>query len=297
MSLRTFTVFQDAPSTEPPKPKPLSSSRIIRPSASNASNATVHLTTDKENVHPITGERARPGSNGTLKKRKTTVLATKVHLPLATKSLKEFKPKEKLEKDPQPLAKKRKASSVTTKDKNILKDLRAPVSTRKPVKRSSRKVLSLPKLDEEVEAEKEKEKEKEKGHVVQVNIDSKCYELTVKPLADVSGAYEKTSPIEVALADSKVNFGLIKERITEPQIRDYFSPPLTASTTRARSTSVEPPSEARAFSTPERKQIYAAFTFSSPSPISKRFKEVPIPLVAYHPPAIMHDLGDTLPPT
>jgi hypothetical protein len=53
----------------------------------------------------------------------------------------------------------------------------------------------------------------------------------------------------------------------EPEIRDYFEPSgcLSASASTRLNPLSEDVSELRTFSTPERKQIYSAFTFSSPS--------------------------------
>ncbi|TFK38007.1 hypothetical protein BDQ12DRAFT_684505 [Crucibulum laeve] len=270
MSLRTFTVFQDTPSIDASKPKVAPAARITRSSTLGAENstsittlATLAVIVDKENLHPVTGERAGPSSSDVGKKRKTNVLATKVHVPLGVKKLKESK-------DAQPETKKRKAlapSSSAVKGKAVTKkDVKGSGSARKTTKRSTRRVSPMPKVDEEAEGEKERDR------IVQADIDSKCYELTVQPLADVSQAYEQLSPLEDPLEQEQVRFPAIKESSTEPEIRDYFSPPLGASVSRLR-TSSEEPKEARAFSTPERKQIYAAFTFSSPSPSSDRFSK------------------------
>jgi hypothetical protein len=57
----------------------------------------------------------------------------------------------------------------------------------------------------------------------------------------------------------------------EPEIRDYFSP------TPTHSARVTPPTgdiqETRVFTTPERRHIYSAFTFTTPSPSSERFRK------------------------
>jgi hypothetical protein len=71
-----------------------------------------------------------------------------------------------------------------------------------------------------------------------------------------------------------------KEKSTEPEIRDYFDPSRSTSGSGSRQ-SVGPPSETITFSTPERKQIYTAFTFASPSPTSEDFKtRTSVPLEA-----------------
>lgn len=70
---------------------------------------------------------------------------------------------------------------------------------RRPLKKNRvRKATGLAKVDEEVEEEKESEPAKEKGHrnISQAEVDSRCYELTVMPLADLSKAYEQSPPPE-----------------------------------------------------------------------------------------------------
>lgn len=188
MSLRTFTVFQDAPSCDIPKPKAsnaiLSTSSSLLANSANLNNATTLTTAEKENLHPLTGERAGP-SNTNTKKRKTSVLATKVHLPLGSKKQKELK-------EAQPDAKKRKSSSTSTaKPKSSTKkDGKASSSSRKGTKKPSRRVSPMPKLNEEAETDREHER------IIQADIDSRCYELTVRPLADVSQAYEQSASLE-----------------------------------------------------------------------------------------------------
>ncbi|KDR80377.1 hypothetical protein GALMADRAFT_136868 [Galerina marginata CBS 339.88] len=270
MSLRTFTVFQDTVSSDAPQPKISRPNAVLTRSSSlggaSSNHATAlgdHAALDKENYHPVTGERAGP-SNLSSKKRKTTVLATKVQ-PLSSA------PKSKKEKDTsaEPDQKKRKASSATkSKSKKEVKGL-GPKKT--GTKRAgSRKVSPMPRLNEEEEVEK--------GRISQADIDSRCYELTVKPLADVSEAYEEASVFDeliTATTEDKVKFCTAKASSVEPEIRDYFQPTqalFRSTTTRTRALSEDVP-EQRTFSTPERKQIYAAFTFSSPSASSTRMSK------------------------
>lgn len=286
MSLRTFTVFQDAESSEIAPPKVARPNAMVtRSSTQNVPGATLSADPlDKENYHPVTGERAGP-SNSENKKRKTSVLATKVQPPSAAKS--------KKEKDPQPELKKRKASTSTvgtTKAKVAKKDGKGSASLRKGSKRaSSRRHSPLPRLNEE--------EDPENGAISQSDVDSRCYELTVKPLADVSEAYEDFSVFGGASATANVSEEKVKSRTlkvrsifssifnsplthvfhlqassAEPEIRDYFEPSQTLFSSRRRALSEDAP-EPRAFSTPERKQIYAAFTFSSPSGSSARFSK------------------------
>ncbi|KAF4618253.1 hypothetical protein D9613_011626 [Agrocybe pediades] len=276
MSLRTFTVFQDASLSEAPQPKVTrpatrSSTRVLGVLSSSTTQGE-GVSVDKENYHPVTGERAGP-STGENKKRKT-VLVTKVQ-PAATTG----KSKKVKESHSEPEAKKRKASSTTTitaTKTKTKKDVKvAGANTKKPsTKRTvSKKVSALPKVNEEEEGDKE--------CLTQAAIDSRCYDLTVKPLADVSDAYSSLdvfqdfAPSATAnnvAQDDKVKFRIAKASSVEPEIRDYFQPSQARFcgantnnvTSRFRSFS-EGPSEGRFFSTPERKQIYAAFTFSSPS--------------------------------
>lgn len=181
MSVRAFTVFQDTPSVETSEP------RVTSPSAT-----TLASLTEKENVHPLTGERTGP--DFTSKKRKTTVLATKVHMPLTTK---------KQTDDSKHESKKRKsASSSSLKTKSTLKR----GGKVKASKRSTRKLSSpLPKVDEEVALEKEQ-------RVAQAHIDSKCYELTVQPLADVTPAYEQSPSFEDIISGEKAKLCFAKVR-------------------------------------------------------------------------------------
>jgi hypothetical protein len=133
---------------------------------------------DKENFHPVTGERAGHSNNSGSKKRKTSVLATKVQPPSTTK------------KDAQP-EKKHKASTTSTSTKGKVKRYgKVAVTARKGTSKrtTSRKVSPMPRLNEEEEAKKD--------HITQVDINARCYELTVQPLADVSQAYEEGAAFE-----------------------------------------------------------------------------------------------------
>ena len=207
-SLRTFTVFQDAVSSDVPQPKIARPSPMITRSSSlnlttSSSNATGSLNDlvalDKENFHPVTGERAGPSNNTGSKKRKNGVLAIKVQ-PLST-----------IKKDAQPEVKKRKAST-STKGKTKRDGKSTGTARKGAAKRAiSRKVSPMARLNEEQETQKDQ--------IAQVDIDSRCYELTVQPLADVSQAYEEgatfegipTSPYEAKLKFSaaKVRFDIV----------------------------------------------------------------------------------------
>lgn len=213
MSLRTFTVFQDAALSEAPQPKVArpnammtrSSTRNIASSSSATASGEAAII-DKENYHPVTGERAGP-SGGENKKRKT-ILATKAQLAPVTKLKKE----KDLHVEPQ--AKKRKPSTIATAKPKTKKDVKGTGSTKKSTAKrtGSKKVSPLPKVNEEEEGEKDRP--------TQADIDSRCYELTVKPLADVSEAYNEldvfqdlvtaTTTAKNVVADDKVKYRTVK---------------------------------------------------------------------------------------
>ncbi|KAJ3878514.1 hypothetical protein F5051DRAFT_452233 [Lentinula edodes] len=258
MSSRSFTVFVDTPPSEETdtKPKPRTHTRLSRSLSESSLPLGLSLiyTTDKENLDPLTGERV--GSSTALgKKRKGSASVLAIKPPLEVKLL---KGKDVSASEAQPEAKKRKSSissSSSSKTKSK-KELKAPGSGKKSAKRSSRRASPMPKLDEEVESDKEQTR------VNQTLINSKCYDLTVKPLADVSEAYE----MEGDSTGEREVFQFVKEPSADPEIRDYF-PSSSLSSTTLRGSS---PAELKTFSTPERKQIYSAFTFTSPSPTSER---------------------------
>lgn len=222
MSLRSFTIFQDA------APSEASQSKVSRPRAmatrsttrnvlsSNSATAAGELATlDKENYNPLTGERAGPSTAA--KKRKTVVLSAK---PLPV-----IKSKKEQDTPSEPEQKKRKASTFSatkptassaskTKAKKEAKGFGS--SKKSATKRTgSSKVSPMPRLMEEEEGEKDR--------TTQADIDSRCYELTVKPLADVSQAYEESTIFDsftnAVSGDSdektkfdKVKFGTAKVR-------------------------------------------------------------------------------------
>lgn len=214
MSLRTFTVFQDAVSSEASQPK------ITRPNAMVTRSSSLNLTTtssnaagsqvalDKENFHPVTGERAGHSNNSGSKKRKTSVLATKVQSPSTTK------------KDAQP-EKKHKASTASTSTKGKVKRYgKTTVTARKGTSKRtiSRKVSPMPRLNEEEEAKKDR--------ITQVDIDARCYELTVQPLADVSQAYEEGAAFEgipTSSCEAKLKFSSSNVRFHIIHIWDITS--------------------------------------------------------------------------
>ncbi|KAJ7108512.1 hypothetical protein C8R44DRAFT_834018 [Mycena epipterygia] len=259
MAIRSFTVYcdtlpdvdstVDTKATLAPKPVVLASSSPNVPTTSSA--AVLASTAEKENLHPVTGERCAPMADSSVtKKRKTNVLATKTVVAKKQKESKEDRPEGK---------KARSASSSALKGRKEAK------SARKPAKKPSRR-SPLPKLDEEDVSVRDR--------VVQTDIDSRCYELTVSPLADVTQAYDAGFDVNSLLASftSEESARFRKATSTEPEIRDYFTP----SHSSGSSARLTPPGASQAtkvFTTPERRHIYSAFTFTTPSPTSERFRQ------------------------
>ncbi|KAJ2914118.1 hypothetical protein MD484_g6285, partial [Candolleomyces efflorescens] len=283
MATRSFTVFQDTPSssdTKAPAQKPVRAPSGILTRSVSSSKANPNLPAsdpavaiDKENYNPFTGQRTSSNTANGDKKRKTTVLATKSHVP----------PLSKKDKSAEPESKKRKTGTVRSKpSSSSKKEPKATTSGRKAKRTSpSRRASSLPKVVEEDDAAPTSRAGSEE--IAQAAINARCYELTVTPLADVSEAYEASAPSteDGVCASEQGPFQIVKERSLEPELRDYFSPepPSLCSLASSRLSQLleEPedkPTAAHAFSTPERRKIYASFTFASPSPSSKRFRDV-----------------------
>ncbi|KAJ3526454.1 hypothetical protein NMY22_g10155 [Coprinellus aureogranulatus] len=333
MATRSFTVFQDTPSSTDTVAvsKPVrASSRILTRSATKVTTNSNHLpgsltelavAIDKENYHPLTGLRASAAvSKGEKLKRKTatqtpSVLAPKAHLsaPTANKKVKasinsnaatEPEAKKRRTLTASTTASRAKAKSVTKKEGSGLGVSKASSSGSaqgRKTKRTSpslplRKVSPpLPRVDEEVTVARigTPEPATKVERLSQAAIDSRCYELTVSPLADVSEAYD-ASPLcvepvkEVAKPKLKPEqdiFRTVREPSAERELRDYltaetFNAVLSSSTSRMRSRfSSHEPEEKQSFpasslfSTPEREKLYMSFTFSSPSPSGKRFRD------------------------
>ncbi|KAL0574404.1 hypothetical protein V5O48_007544 [Marasmius crinis-equi] len=265
MAARSFTVFQDAPSDTPQQkdtsPPPSSPSASLSITASLTSILSPVSATDKENLDPVTGEPVFPAGTN-VKKRKTSILVVKTLIPLepVSKDAKESA-------EGQPETKKRKSSISSGSKPKVKKDSKGLGSGKKTTKKSTRKALTMPRVEEEVEVER--------GAREQALVDSRCRDLTVRPLADVSEAYIESAIFgEVDDAVSEDTRWMSKESSCEPEIRDYLTTAhLSASTSsssttlRGSSPACEPP---KVFSTPERKRIYSAFTFQSPSPATTR---------------------------
>ncbi|PBK59791.1 hypothetical protein ARMSODRAFT_991054 [Armillaria solidipes] len=269
MAARSFTIFQDVPSLPKAQALKPTTSILSSTTATNidkvATLSSLSAEADKENLDPLTGERVNAGSNCTGKKRKSTTSSSKALACIEVK-----KPKE----DPEPQLKKRKSSASSVKKVKGRREGKGPTSTRKTGKKL-RAASPLPPVEEEVAENivSEGNDAAPTPPLTQAEIDAKCYELTVKPLADVSQAFEQAPSVEEWFADvpeddleSKVQF--VKETSQEPELRDFFTPAHLgyASAGSSRPSSIVSSQEPKVFTTPDRKQIYHAFTFASPSP-------------------------------
>ena len=256
----TFVIYVDEPASLSSAAKGKSRALGTRTNL----RVTIATAGDKENLHPLTGRRpntdAVPG-----KKRKTTALATKL-LVVPSKATAE--------------SKKRKLAGAVGEEKEKKEKT-------KRTRKASRvvKAPELPKVDEEAEekvAEEQKE-EKTLAEIVQASVDARCYDLTVLPLADVTEAYEHTgfptkeAPTAPVVCVSANATCASPQRYTEAVIikaAEPETPEAAADTAKFNEKPTSPLGSLKAmtsFSTPERKRIYSAFTFESPSPASRRF--------------------------
>ncbi|TCD66574.1 hypothetical protein EIP91_001242 [Steccherinum ochraceum] len=251
--------------------------------AASASRIVVATASDKENVDPLTGQH--PSIEDQLaKKRKTNVLVAKLVVTSKAKA-------------PQPDQKKRKVltanTTSNTRSRGEKKERKALGSKKSRNTSASRVrgVKELPKVEEEedvVEVAAPQVVEVSKP-ISQACADSRCYELTVLPLADVSEAYSPSSSIEEELiaAGEKLKAASISKQIPAdlPEARAPSPaasiPDATTTFSAVAASSVENGADAAVnsaeildFSTPERKRIYSAFTFSSPSPAGERYYAV-----------------------
>lgn len=329
----SFAIFQDSPTVEDtPAPKQSKSAlpqkRITRSSSSKSENivcvdSAPIAVPDKENFHPVTGEHAGLGTADKKRKDGSNVLVTKLHNPPRPLAVKKHKKELSIAlRDEGSPTKKRKASAPleptvgshlkATKTKTVTatkKEGKAAatkprkLSTTKRTTTRPRTLPTLPKVAEEEAVGDElkdggeaKAKKTVQSQLSQADIDSRCYELTVKPLADVSQAYEDTlifqdvnsredktkyQPVKVRTMFFVIHtcpLTTLKEPSSEPELRDIFTPSVASSTSlqlgsSRKSPFEEPSGSSKTFTTPERKAIYAAFTFSSPSPSGGRLSQ------------------------
>ncbi|KAF7325731.1 hypothetical protein MKEN_00423500 [Mycena kentingensis (nom. inval.)] len=242
MATRSFTVFCDEPDVAAPVTKPTRASvlGVTSPNVGTSSAAPAPSTSEKENIHPVTGEHCAAAPSSPTKKRKTTVLATKPILP-------------------------RKAKATEGKSAAAPK-ARKETGKRKGTGKKKSRTSPLPKLEEEVN-----DVAAGTRNLLQAEVDSRCYELTVSPLADVTQAYEPGFDLASALDSFKssddASQTFRKAASQEPEIRDYFSPQPTKRAMTPLSSAAT-----KVFTTPERREIYSAFTFTTPSPTSERLR-------------------------
>ncbi|EMD35538.1 hypothetical protein CERSUDRAFT_96651 [Gelatoporia subvermispora B] len=271
---RSFVVFTD---DAPPSPTQasLDEAHPVPIAVVPTTGPLLVFAPDKENINPATG--VRTNSDQAAKKRKTSVLATKLHVPPPSKKQKELKEVKEVKEV------KRKASS----SKSVAAPKTRSSAEKKPKRVSSRKAgaagttrtrrsPSLPRVMEEPETTQPRDGE----HIAQAHVDSRCYELTVLPLADVSQAYEQAPALHETLARSPTESPelLSDARKEQPVVAESektkverASSSVPSSSEVSLSTPELPQDNASTFSTPDRKKLYTAFTFSSPSPSSLRF--------------------------
>ncbi|KAL5522656.1 hypothetical protein ACEPAG_8674 [Sanghuangporus baumii] len=253
MSARTFTVFQDAsPVKKRPSARPLgrsvSAAAVLTSSARRSENMNTVSLPEKENLHPVTGLSLGAASSSG-KKRKasesSTVLAPKVlGVPSGASGSAKAKPKRtdlKRKASTQAGSGKAKLKKESSKkDGNERKALSAvqttssssdSTSTRRPVSRAGSRSVSalvLATIEEEpaTQTVEEDASEAKVEEVTQAQIDSRCYELTVSPLADVSDAYIQSSETETKeeMKDEKLSFDkAIKDELDfSAHIREFF---------------------------------------------------------------------------
>lgn len=172
----SFIIYKDepeSPSTSPKAKTSVSATRSARVALSAAGN--------KENLNPLTGRRPTT-EDYSGKKRKTNVLTTKLLVATGKALAVPTSPK------------KRKLTSPTEgpADKKEKKEKRTVSSGKSQRISRVRKATDLPRLDEVVEEEVEgRFVEHPLDKITQAAVDTRCYELTVLPLADLSKAYEQ----------------------------------------------------------------------------------------------------------
>lgn len=184
MATRTFVVFQDDLSEPLPTIKSDVSPRppLIEPTILGLSTIPV-TTAEKENLHPVTGARSA-ATDSQSKKRKNGILATKLHISSTTKKSRDSDC--------------RKRKITTSSSSKTLNSSRVPSSG----------ALDLSKVEELAELEQPCQ-----DKVAQSDVDSKCYDLTVSPLADVSHAFDQVS---LSSAESRPDIS----RILSPKVKE-----------------------------------------------------------------------------
>lgn len=188
MNSRKFTVFIDDVSTAKPQqaPKPPSNKAAEEDAGISSLSAT-----EKENLHPLTGGRLRSSSTVGLK-RKSSVLATKLHNPPGAKGTKQAPTLAP--------SKKRKAASSsngrTEQSQQRIRKVKLTTRQRPP-----------PELASIAE-----EKDERLAHrLSRSDVDSRSRDSTASPLASVSGAFAHLVPS--AAKDSEAEAATKRKRV------------------------------------------------------------------------------------
>ncbi|KAL6306368.1 hypothetical protein BKA93DRAFT_774333 [Sparassis latifolia] len=249
-----FTIFRDdAPPSEVETSAEVATPSPMRAIAPLNASSLIVFRPDKENIDPLTGLRSNTELSS--KKRKTNVLATKIHAPPLSKKAKESKDsKNRVEKTTSAA----RVRVVADKKRGGSKRVGGAGPSR------ARRSPSLPRVVEEVDERTDRD------GVSQGAINSRCYELTVLPLADISEAYEAVPSLEadlVALVEDVKDVLTKALEVGGTETSRGVSPvPVLKSVSPVR-----PRGSVSTSATPEREGIHSTFTFSSPSPSGKRY--------------------------
>ena len=190
MSLRAFSVFIDSPerSTSSSTKRDASVLSVLSPlptSSNNAAEQILSPTNEKENIHPVTGLASSFQPN---KKRKTisSVLSVKEQIvPEEPKSSKS-KRTELSRKRSASASSSGKSKSKSSKDRKVLGTSTNSLSSASSRPRTLKPSATMPTLLDSVAEERSFEVAEA---IIQTEVNSRCYDLTVSPLADVSEAY------------------------------------------------------------------------------------------------------------
>lgn len=171
MTSRKFTVFIDDVSTVKPRsaPKPASTEASEEEAGPSSLSAT-----EKENLHPLTGGRLRSSSAVGLK-RKSSVLATKLHNP------------------PDAKGSKRAPTLVPSKKRKVTSSSDGETEQSRPKARRL-KAAARRKRSPELASIAEEKDERLARRLSQSDVDSRRYDLAVSPLANVSDTFARASP-------------------------------------------------------------------------------------------------------
>lgn len=249
MATRSFTVYRDAPSTSAsstrqPGLRPLgrsnSAAAVLASSRGAVGNAPSTSFPEKENVNPLTGLSLSSNSTKNGKKRKAsesgTVLATKVLAAAPEPVQKPARvPLKRRSTSVQLASTKAKLKRDSSKKKDNCSSGQAPSLS---ISRSNSKGYLEP-ISEEPPSSPERPKAKSDS-LTQAQIDSRCYDLTVSPLADVSSAFIQSPESSKEGKEGKekeeeeeeilVEYRIVKDKTNfANKIRDYFSPEGTLS--------------------------------------------------------------------